>query len=72
MNEPVKLITNCFLIIDTVGNVMTLDMREWVEYFRSHREKLKPYARELNLKQMDQVIREYRKGNIKMGDEYNG
>lgn len=69
MNDAYKPITNCYLIIDTVGNVMTLDMYEWGEYFRAHREKLKPYARDLNLKQMDQVIREYRKGNIKFGDE---
>lgn len=71
MNEPRKPITDCFLIIDTLGNVATLDAHMWYDMLGNaeRMERVKVYARELNLKQMNQVIREYRKGNIKFGDK---
>lgn len=72
MTNPERLITNCYPIIDTLGNVILLPYENWYEIARQNRDRMTVYGKGLTLQQLNKFMSEYRKGHIKLGDEYNG
>lgn len=72
MTDTKRLITDCFPIIDTLGNVMLVPYKEWCEFSRLNRDRITTYGRDLTLQQLHKFMSDYRKGRVKLGDEFNG
>ena len=70
MKKPAR--TDCFLIIDTYGDVGLVDIQEWIKFIQEKGYILNRYAINLNQPQVAKVIKDYLKGNIQWEDKYNG